>query len=86
MLLWVSELLSAPDPLCVPEMFAGSLACWRDGGEDSAPCCFHPPPNPWALPLTPVAFWPPLVGVLADPPLLGVGAGGWAGARRGTPV
>lgn len=46
MLLWVSELLSAPDPLCVPEMFAGSLACWRDRGEDSAPCCFHPPPQP----------------------------------------
>ena len=86
MLLWVSELLSAPDPLCVPGMFAGSLAWWRDRGEDAAPCCFHHPSNPRALPLTPMAFQPPLAGVLADPPLLGVGAGGWAGARRGASV
>lgn len=55
-------------------------------GKTLLPAVSTLPPNPWALPLTPVAFWPPLVGVLADPPLLGVGAGGWAGARRGTPV
>ena len=66
MLLWVSELLSAPDPLCVPGMFAGSLAWWRDRGEDAAPCCFHHPSNPRALPLTPMAFQPPLAGSCRD--------------------